>query len=71
VEKGVTNLVVVPLGFVAENIETLWDIEIDLKSFAEDHGIRRFLRIPCPNADDGVMRALAGLVRDSDKGQES
>ena len=67
---GVKNLVVVPLGFAAENIETLWDIEIDLKSFAEEQGIRRFQRIPCPNADEGVMRALAGLVMNVVEGKE-
>lgn len=59
---GVKDMVVVPLGFAAENIETLWDIEIDLKSCAEEQGIRCFLRTPCPNADQGVMRGLADLV---------
>ena len=60
--EGVKNLVVVPLGFAAENIETLWDIEIDLKSCAEQHGIRNFVRVPCPNADESVMRGLGDLV---------
>jgi len=61
-KKGVTNLVVVPLGFAAENIETLWDIDIDLKSFVEQHRIWNFARIACPNANNHVMRALADLV---------
>ncbi len=60
--EGVENLVVVPLGFVAENIETLWDIEIDLKSFAVKQGFRRFVRIACPNDDAGVMHGLADLI---------
>lgn len=64
-KQGVENLVVVPLGFAAENIETLWDIEIDLKSFSREHGIRRFLRVPCPNADENVMRGLADLVEEA------
>ncbi len=67
-EEGVERLVVVPLGFAAENIETLWDIEIDLKSWAEAHGIQHFTRISCPNADENVMRGLAGVIRNAAEG---
>jgi ferrochelatase len=70
-EEGVETLVVVPLGFAAENIETLWDIEIDLKFWAEAHGIGRFTRIPCPNADENVLRGLADLVRNAAEGSEA
>ena len=61
-EEGVKHLVVAPLGFAAENIETLWDIEIDLKSWAEVHDIPHLIRMPCPNADEGVMNGLADLI---------
>ena len=70
-EDGVKNLVVVPLGFAAENIETLWDIEIDLKSCAEQHRIWNFTRTPCPNADEGVMRGLAGLIKEAAEGSKA
>ena len=59
---GVKNLIVVPLGFVAENIETLWDIEIDLRSWANGHGIHNFTRVPCPNDDSDVMDGLAERI---------
>jgi len=68
---GVENLIVVPLGFAAENIETLWDIEIDLKSCAEQHRIRGFKRIPCPNANESVMRGLAGLAVEAAEGNKT
>jgi protoheme ferro-lyase len=55
-------LVVVPLGFVAENIETLWDIEIDLKSHARELGFQGFVRVDCPNDDASVMDGLAELI---------
>ena len=60
--EGARNLIVVPLGFVAENIETLWDIEIDLRECARALGFSQFLRVECPNADARVMGALADLV---------
>jgi ferrochelatase len=61
-EEGYTTLVVVPLGFVAENIETLWDIEIDLREHAERAGITGFYRIACPNTDRTVLNALADRI---------
>lgn len=60
--EGMENLVVVPLGFVAENIETLWDIEIDLKAFAMEQGFQQVVRIACPNENEEVMRGLAELI---------
>ncbi len=59
---GYTNLVVAPLGFVAENLETCWDMDIDLKTHAQKIGIASFVRTPCPNADKAVMQELAQQV---------
>ncbi len=70
-KDGVQNLVVVPLGFAAENIETLWDIEIDLKSCAMENGIRCFTRVSCQNADAGVMRGLADMVMNAAEGNRA
>lgn len=61
-EAGYVTLVVVPLGFVAENIETLWDIEIDLREHAEQAGIPVFHRVACPNNDRTVLKALADRI---------
>ena len=59
---GYTNLIVAPLGFVAENLETCWDMDIDLKKHAQENGFQNFGRIPCPNADKVVMQELAQQV---------
>ncbi len=67
--EGFSRLVVAPLGFVAENIETLWDIEIDLRAHAVELGFNTFLRVACPNDDAAVMDGLAGLVADAVKGE--
>jgi len=61
-QEGFEHLVVVPLGFVAENIETLWDIEIDLRSFALEQGFKSFVRVACPNDDASAMGGLAELI---------
>ena len=62
VEQGCEGLIVVPLGFAAENIETLWDMDIDLKECAVKAGIREFRRLSCPNDDLEVMKGLKNLV---------
>lgn len=59
---GADRLVVAPLGFAAENIETLWDIDIDLKAFALEQGYEKFKRIECPNENADVLSGLADLV---------
>lgn len=61
-DEGFTTLIAVPLGFVAENIETLWDIEIDLFDRARRFGFSECVRVDCPNDDRRFIEGLADLV---------
>ena len=61
-KEGFTTLITVPLGFVAENIETLWDIEIDLFEQAREFGFTSCRRIECPNDHPAFIAGLADLV---------
>ncbi|HKA03243.1 MAG TPA: ferrochelatase [Acidimicrobiales bacterium] len=58
---GATGVLVCPCGFVADNLELLYDLDIDLRSRAEAAGLA-FARTPVVNAEPGVMAALARLV---------
>jgi len=58
---GATGLVVCPLGFVADHLEVLYDLDIEARRHAEERGLA-FARTPVVNADPAVMAALAGLV---------
>ncbi|AKG21062.1 ferrochelatase [Calothrix sp. 336/3] len=60
--KGVKELVVVPISFVSEHIETLEEIDIEYREIAEEAGIHNFRRVPALNTDSGFIRALADLV---------
>lgn len=64
-QEGIDSILVVPLGFVAENIETEWDIDIDLREHAEGEGIISFSRVACPNESPAVLRGLARLVSEA------
>ena len=63
--EGSEEIVVVPLGFAAENIETLWDMDIALRERALELGFRSFTRVACPNDDARVLLGLAELVADA------
>ncbi|MBW4520551.1 MAG: ferrochelatase [Scytolyngbya sp. HA4215-MV1] len=61
-QKGVKELVVVPISFVSEHIETLEEIDMEYREVAEEAGIETFARVPAPNTDPIFIKALADLV---------
>lgn len=63
--KGVKDLVVVPISFVSEHIETLQEIDIEYREVAEKSGIHNFRRVPAPNTHPVFINALANLVIDA------
>ncbi|MEH1901944.1 MAG: ferrochelatase [Nostoc sp.] len=63
--QGVKDLVVVPISFVSEHIETLQEIDIEYREVAEESGIHNFRRVPAPNTDPVFINALADLVIDA------
>ncbi len=63
--KGIEDLVVVPISFVSEHIETLQEIDIEYHEVAEAAGITNFHRVPALNIHPGFIDALANLVFES------
>ena len=63
--KGVNTLVVVPISFVSEHIETLEEIDIEYRELAEEEGIHNFRRVPALNTHPLFIQALANLVIES------
>lgn len=60
--QGVENLVVVPVSFVSEHIETLEEIDIEYRELAEESGIHHFQRVPALNTHPVFIEDLADLV---------
>ncbi|MBD2185467.1 ferrochelatase [Planktothrix sp. FACHB-1355] len=60
--EGVQDLVVVPISFVSEHIETLEEIDIEYRELAEEAGIHNFRRVPALNTHPVFIDALADLV---------
>jgi ferrochelatase len=61
-ERGVREVLVCPVGFVADHLEIRWDLDREAADKARELGMA-FARIEMPNADPAFVRVLAGLVR--------
>jgi ferrochelatase len=61
-DSGVRNLVVVPISFVSEHIETLEEIDIEYRELAEESGITSWRRCPAPNTDPTFITDVADMV---------
>jgi len=58
----VRDVVVCPIGFVADHLEIRWDLDIEAAEQAAKLGIS-FARTELPNAEPAFIDVLAGLVR--------
>ncbi|MFV0430611.1 MAG: ferrochelatase [Alphaproteobacteria bacterium] len=57
-----TNLIIVPLSFVAENSETLVELDMDMKDIALNNGTKSYIRIPTPTNNPQFMAGLAQRI---------
>jgi len=61
-KRGIDDILVVPISFVSEHIETLYELDILFKKLAEEAGVANFRRVPALNSDPIFIRALADIV---------
>jgi len=61
-KRGIDDVLVVPISFVSEHIETLYELDILYKKVAKEAGIDNFRRVPALNSDPTFIRALAEIV---------
>jgi ferrochelatase len=65
IEDKVKSLVVVPISFVSEHIETLEEIDDEYRHLALSSGIVKWRRVPALNLDRGFIRELSNIVYDA------
>jgi ferrochelatase len=61
--QGRRALVVAPIGFVAEHVETLWDLDVEAAGWARELGFARFERMPALNTRPAFIDALEAVAR--------
>jgi len=61
-DRGVKDILVVPISFVSEHIETLQEIDIEYRELAEDAGIEHFRRVPALDTHPLFIESLTEIV---------
>lgn len=56
-------LIIVPIAFVSDHIETLVELDIENRHLAEQNGVPGYFRVRAPNDDPAFIAALAGIVQ--------
>lgn len=68
-QGGTKAVIVCPIGFVADHIEVVWDLDHELRQQAQDLGVA-FARAATPNADSRFARLAVDLVDELRHGRE-
>ena len=68
-DAGTKAVIVCPIGFVADHIEVVWDLDNELRQQADDAGVA-FARARTPNADRRFARLAVDLIDELRQGRE-
>jgi ferrochelatase len=61
--EGAKAVVIVPLGFVSDHMEVLWDLDTEAMETAAEHGVLA-VRTPTPGVDPAYVGGLVDLVQE-------
>ena len=59
---GTNRVVLAPIGFLSDHVETLYDLDIEAQHWARDRGLQ-LERVAALNLDVGLLTALAEVAR--------
>ena len=66
--RGKSAVIVVPLGFVSDHMEVLWDLDTEAKEAAEDAGLA-FTRTPTPGVSAEFVTGIVDLIEERLQGR--
>jgi ferrochelatase len=58
---GVRTVVVAPVGFLADHVETLYDLDVEARAGARERGLE-LVRVPALNDDPALIAALVAVT---------
>ena len=61
-ENGFRKIKVVPIGFIYDHLEVLYDLDYKLRKDAREEGIE-YERLPLPNDSDVVIDSIVNLIK--------
>lgn len=62
IKESNDKVLVYPLSFTVDNVETVYELGIEYKDEAELLGFAEYRCVPCPNDDDDFVRVLANII---------
>ena len=62
-EEQAEAVIVVPIGFVTDHVEVIWDLDTEAKETAEEQGLA-FRRVATSGTDPRFVAALADIVQE-------
>lgn len=60
--RGRRRVVVAPVGFLSDHVETLYDLDIEARGWAKELGLE-FVRVPALNTAPALISALGAVAR--------
>jgi ferrochelatase len=64
IQEEFQKVLICPIGFIADHLETLYDLDIALKAWADKKGIE-IIRTPCLNDAPELIEVLVQLVKET------
>ena len=64
---GATTIVMVPVGFVSDHMEVMWDLDTEAMETCEEHGVAG-VRVPTPGVDPVYVSGLVDLIEERLRG---
>lgn len=65
IKKQIKRLVVVPLSFFSENLETLYDLDMEFKQLALSKGITHYVRLQTPANQPLYSQGLVQILKET------
>ncbi len=62
-KTGVKGVIIVPIGFVSDHVEVIWDLDNEAKEIAEENHLF-FARVATPGIDPKFVMGIAELVEE-------
>jgi ferrochelatase len=66
--EGMQGVVIVPLGFVSDHVEVIWDLDHEARETCDELGVK-MRRVPTPGTHPRFVAAIADLVEERHSGQ--
>lgn len=62
-KSGSSTAIVVPIGFVSDHVEVIWDLDHEAKAIADELGIR-FFRVATPGTSMDFVAGIVDLIQE-------